>query len=164
MNPCGSALAELPFGGWTFDYAVYERPRLGREVFRPVVPVSLGPGFRRGTVGLVDSGSEHTLASRELADDMGLDLRGSRRLQLGIGGRSAEAVFAHVEIRLYRDHSEDDFVDWFADVGFLDPWDAEFFVILGQIGFFDEFTVSMNRRLLAVHIDHPEVLLDRIRP
>ena len=43
-------------------------------MFRPAVPVSLGPKFRRGIVGLVDSGSEHTLASKELADDMGLDL------------------------------------------------------------------------------------------
>lgn len=162
---CELVLAELPDAGFTFDYAVYERPRLGRDVFRPAVPVSLGPKFRRGIVGLVDSGSEHTLASRELPDDTGLDLsEATKTLRLGIGGQSAEAVFETVEIRLYRDHHEDEFVSWFTEVGFLAPWNAEFFVILGQIGFFDEFTVSMNRRLLVVHIDEPEALLVRINP
>jgi hypothetical protein len=53
-------------------------------------------------------------------------------------------------------------LSWFTDVGFLDPWDAEFFVILGQIGLFDEFTVSMNRRLVAVHIDGPDVLREHV--
>jgi hypothetical protein len=79
-------LADLPDGGWIYDYAIYERPRLGRDVLRPVVPVGLGPTFRRGVVGLVDSGSEHTLASSQLAEDMGLDLAAStKRLSLGIG-------------------------------------------------------------------------------
>lgn len=156
-------MAELPEGGWTFDYAIYERPRLGRDVLRPVVPVSLGPRFRRGIVGLVDSGSEHTLASSQLADDIGLDLsRSSRKLQLGIGGRSAEAVFEFVEVRLYRDHSDEEFVSWTTEIGFLEPWDAEFYVMLGQVGFFDEFTVSMSRRLLATHIGPRDALADLI--
>ena len=157
------ALAELPGGGWTFDYAIYERPRLGRDVLRPVVPVGLGPRFRRGIVGLVDSGSEHTLASMQLAEDMGLDLSASTsRLKLGIGGRSAEAIFAPVQIRLYRDHSDEEFVSWSADIGFLTPWDAEFYVILGQVGFFDEFTVSMSRRLLATHIGPVDAMADKV--
>jgi hypothetical protein len=85
---------------------------------------------------------------------MGLDLSASTsRLKLGIGGRSAEAIFAPVQIRLYRDHSDEEFVRWTADIGFLTPWDAEFYVILGQVGFFDEFTVSMSRRLLATTSD-----------
>ena len=156
-------MADLPEQGWTFDYAVYERPRLGRDVFRPAVPVSLGPKFRRGIVGLVGSGSEHTLASSALAQDMGLDLSLSNtRLKLGIGGRSAEAVFMNVEVRLYSAHHADEFVSWSTDVGFISPWDAEFFVILGQIGFFDEFTVSMNRRLLAVRVQHHEVLANSV--
>ena len=79
-SPCGLVLAELPDGGWTFEYAVYERPSLGQEIFRPAVSVSLGPRFRRGIVGLVDSASEHKLASHELAKDMGLDLDRSGKL------------------------------------------------------------------------------------
>jgi hypothetical protein len=103
------------------------------------------------------------LASTQLADDMGLDLGASTsRLKLGIGGRSAEAIFAPVQIRLYRDHSDEEFVTWTADIGFLTPWDAEFYVILGQVGFFDEFTVSMSRRLLATHIGPEDALADQV--
>ena len=115
-------MAELPERAWTFDYAVFERPRLGRDVYRPAVPVSLGPKFRRGIVGLVDSGSEHTLAINALAEDMGIDLsQSAMRLKLGIGGRSAEAAFVNVEIRLYKHHNENDFVSWFTDVGSSRP-------------------------------------------
>ena len=108
---------------------------------------------------LVDSGSEHTLAAGWLAEDLVVDLDQSHdRLLLGIGGRSVEAVFADVELRLYRDHASDEYVAWRTEVGFLMPWDAEFFVILGQIGFYDQFTVTMNRRVLTVPIQDVQAL------
>ena len=123
------------------------------DVFRPVVPVPLSDGQPSTLGALVDSGSEHTLAAGWLAEDLGVDLDQSHdRLLLGIGGRSVEAVFADVELRLYRDHASDEYVAWRTEVGFLMPWDAEFFVILGQIGFYDQFTVTMNRRVLTSHL------------
>ena len=154
----GSGLADrLPPEGWAYEYLALETPRRGRDVFRPVVPVRLSAEQPSAFAGLVDSGSEHTLAARWLADDLGIDLAASSdRLMLGIGGRSVEAVFAEVELRLYRDHSSDDFVRWRGDVGFLTPWDAEFFVILGQSGFYDQFTVTMNRRVLTVLVQDVE--------
>ena len=87
-------------------------------------------------MALVDSGSEHTLAAHWWADELGIDLSASSdRMDLGIGGRSVEATFVHVELRLHRGHDGDDFVSWFTDVGFLEPWDAQFYLILGQVGF-----------------------------
>ena len=115
-------------------------------------------------LALVDSGSEHNLALRWLADELGLDLESSAdRLVLGIGGRSVEAVFAEVDLHLYREHDGDDYVRWRADVGFLQPWDAEFYLILGQTGFYDAFTITMNRRLLTVLVHDSESLLDDLR-
>jgi hypothetical protein len=46
------------------------------------------------------------------------------------------------------------------DVGFLEPWDAEFYLILGQIGFYDQFTITMNRRLLTVKVSDVETIHD----
>ena len=129
-------------------------------MFRPVVPVRLSPIQPSTLAALVDSGSEHILAARWLADDLGIDLaRSNDRLLLGVGGRTVEAVFADIEVRLYRDHSSDDFVSWYSEVGFLEPWDAEFFVILGQTGFYDQFTVTMNRRVLTVIVQDVETQL-----
>ena len=65
---------------------------------------------------------QSTLASNALAEDMGIDLsQSAMRLKLGIGGRSAEAAFVNVEIRLYKHHNENDFVSWFTDVGSSRP-------------------------------------------
>lgn len=103
-------------------------------------------------MALVDSGSEHTLAPRWLAEAFGVDLTGcDDRLLLGVGGQSVEAVFADVELRLEppTPHDVAD-IAWRTEVGFIDRWQAEFFLILGQIGFFDQFAVTMNRRLLTV--------------
>jgi Aspartyl protease len=161
VNRCGSGLAEaqLPAGGWTYEYAAIEAPRRGRDVFRPVVPVRLAHDQPSTIAALVDSGSEHTLAAHWLADDLGIDLSTSQdRLRLGIGGRSVEATFVQVDLLLYRDHGSDEHVTWRTDVGFLEPWDAEFYLILGQIGFYDQFTITMNRRLLTVKVSDVETI------
>lgn len=161
MNRFESGLAEsqLPAEGWTYEYAAIEAPRRGRDVFRPVVPVRLAHDQPSTIAALVDSGSEHTLAAHWLADDLGINLSKSQdRLRLGIGGRSVEATFVQVDLLLYRDHGSDEHVTWRTDVGFLEPWDAEFYLILGQIGFYDQFTVTMNRRLLTVKVSDVETL------
>lgn len=156
-------LAELPTSGWNFEYLELERPRRGRPVFRPVVPIRLGAEQPLPTAALVDSGSEHTLAAGWLMDELGIDKDSTDRLTLGIGGRVVEARFAFVTLRLHRDHSEGgDFVEWTTEVGFIEPWHAEFFVILGQIGFFDNFSVSMSRTALTVHVERPDALYYRL--
>ena len=155
----GSGLAEayLPPEGWAFDYTAVEAPRRGRQVLRPAVPINFVRDANETIEALVDSGSEHTLAAHWWADELGIDLAASNdRLLLGIGGRSVEATFVHVELRLHRSHRGDEFISWFTDVGFLEPWDAQFYVILGQTGFFDQFTVTMNRRLLTVKVSDVE--------
>ena len=94
---------------------------------------------------------------------IGIDNDSTDRLTLGIGGGVVEAQFAFVTLRLHRDHAANgDLVEWSTEVGFIEPWDAEFYVILGQIGFFDNFTVSMSRTALTVHVERPDALYDRL--
>jgi len=155
-------LAELPEQGWNFEYLQLEPDRRGHPIFRPVVPVRLEASQLSPVFALVDSGCEHCLAAAWLADEIGVDLTASTdTLELGIGGRTATATFAEVEIKLHRDDTSDEYVSWRADVGFIEPWDAQFFVILGQTGFFDEFAVTMSRRLLTVVIEDPQALHQR---
>jgi hypothetical protein len=149
----GLAEVELPAHGWNYDYTAVEAPRRGQPVLRPVVPVNFSRATDETIVALVDSGSEHTLAAHWWADELGVDLSASTdRMQLGIGGRAVEATFVQVELRLHQAHDGNDYIAWYADVGFLEPWDAQFYLILGQVGFFDQFTVTMNRRLLTVRV------------
>ena len=61
-------MAELPTAGWTYDYVSIEGRRLGQLVFRPAVPVAIGTAGLAPELALVDSGSEHTLASRWIAE------------------------------------------------------------------------------------------------
>jgi len=51
-----------------------------------------------------------------------------------------------LRIRLLHPHGDDDhFIEWETEVGFLEHWRAPWPMLLGQHGFFDQFTVSMHR-------------------
>ena len=154
-----SDLADLPLKGWDFEYVQLEPDRRGRPIFRPAVPIRLSADQPNPVLALVDSGCEHCLCAAWIADSLGIDLaNASDTLELGIGGRTVTAAFVEVDLQLHRYGRDDEFVTWKTDVGFIKPWDAQFFMILGQTGFFDEFAVTMSRRLLTVVIENPEDL------
>lgn len=154
---CALDLADLPPQGWDFEYLQLEPDRRGLPIFRPVVPVRIAASNLSPIFALVDSGCEHCLAASWLAHELGIDLRDATdTLELGIGGRTVTARFVEVEIQLHQDETSNEFVTWRAEVGFIEPWDAQFYIILGQTGFFDTFAVTMSRRLLTVVIEDPE--------
>jgi hypothetical protein len=105
------------------------------------------------TWALVDSGSEHTLAMRWVAQAIGVEPDEDRELVLGIGGQNLRVRFADVTLHLGpHDRPEEEWLDWQAEVGFIDHWRAGWAVILGQRGFFDRFTVTMNRGAQALAV------------
>lgn len=141
---------------WLYRYASESRAWRGREVLRPVVPVSIaGPaGEAAPRVGLVDTGAENVLAAEWLADLVGVDLSQSVDAALiAIGGHSAEVRFFEVELRLYSPEMGDEFTAWRCDVGFVPDWQAPFAMVLGQRGFLDQFTVSFHRGAAALAIE-----------
>ncbi|MCU1491744.1 MAG: hypothetical protein JWM85_3149 [Acidimicrobiaceae bacterium] len=154
-------VAESP---WIFRY-VEESPSRGlapREArqppLRPVVPVrlrALGEVGPRVTA-LVDSGSERTLAAPGLVRALRLDLDGVPTTTLGIGGKPRQVRFADVEMELFRDllgDPETCLDSWMAHVGFFDTWEPPWAVVLGQVGFFDRFTVTFNRSVPALAVE-----------
>lgn len=107
------------------------------------------------TYALVDSGSEHTLVGRWLSKATGaLPGEDDPEIEIGIGGKSRPIRFTHCQVRLPPPPGSSDLpYEWDTEIGvFLEEWEPPWPVLLGQIGFFDQFTVSMNRvaRGLAV--------------
>jgi hypothetical protein len=74
-------------------------------------------------------------------------------LPLGMGGEQISAAPADVELRFGPgDVPEADWIQWPAEVGVVERWRAQWPVVLGQRGFFDQFSVTMSRhaQMLAV--------------
>jgi len=53
-------------------------------------------------------------------------------------------------------------VEWQAEVGFFNEWtSAPWQVLLGQVGFFDQFTVTFGRHALRLAIEDAEAFDQR---
>ena len=148
-------MAVAPPYPWLYPYQE-DGPRLGSMVLRPIVPITLvGPDVAPTVLALVDSGCEHVLAAPWLASAVGAEQRTSqRRLDLGIGGRTVEVWFSDLTVRLHPPGGGDDeFVEWHAEVGFVDQWRPTWPILVGPIGFLDKFTVTMSRMAQQVAVD-----------
>lgn len=157
-------LDELPPFPWLYSYQE-DGPRLGSIVHRPVVPVALvGADVSSTVYALVDSGCSHVLAAPWLADAAGIDPKASgRTILLGIGGTSVTVEFADARLRLMApsDAGDDVFVEWQAEVGFLHQWRPTWPMLVGQVGFFDQFTVTMSRFALQTAVEPTEMFDER---
>jgi hypothetical protein len=143
---------------WPWRYPYQEDgPRLDSIVLRPIVPVTLigVENLTSSVFALVDSGCEHVLISQGLARSVGLDYRGSQReITLGIGGQTVQVHFLPATLRLHPDQaSDDEFFEWHTDVGVIREWKPTFQVLLGQVGFMDQFTVTMSRHAQETAIE-----------
>lgn len=129
----------------------------GRTAYRPLVPIGLrGPrDLSDRPWALVDSGSEHTLIAGWIARAMGLERQDPLwRLPLRLGGDTHDVAFHRVSIRLFDPGGVDEAIEWESEVGVLSShritaWSA----VLGQVGFFDRFTVTMQRAALATVVE-----------
>lgn len=143
---------------WVFAYAKEPRSKASpfhdRQLLRPAVPLRMaGPGGEQEILALVDSGSDHILAAPWVAQAIGADLTHAPEDEIRIGGAPRVARFVAVQLVLPPPTGiDDDPVEWEANVGFFDSWDPSWSAVLGQVGFFDRFTVTMSRQatLLAI--------------
>lgn len=125
---------------------------------RPVVPVklSLVDRWTPTAVAIVDSGSERTLAAPSWARVLNVDLSQAIEGTIGIGGDTRAVAFTTVHLTLYSELFVEDQVplaEWDAEVGFLTKWTPTWSVLLGQSGFFDEFTATMHRSAHALMLE-----------
>ena len=101
---------------------------------------------------MIDSGAEFTLADWSLADELEHDPTTSEDeiVRIAVGGRVHDVHLDQVELTLFEapvlgESGRE--VTWLADVGFVRDWPAaEFKVLLGHRGFFDQSQVSFAAR------------------
>lgn len=85
---------------------------------------------------------------------------------LKIGGEARMIHPAEVTMRLAPVAPEPGMpgVEWRAEVGFFSSWtSAPWQVLLGQVGFFDQFTVTFSRQALHVAVEDTEAFDQRYR-
>ncbi|HET7418187.1 MAG TPA: aspartyl protease family protein [Solirubrobacterales bacterium] len=133
-------------------------------MFRPFVPVSLAiEGASTPELeGLVDTGADAILTSDLLADELGLDLADNEGEELhAVGGRTVIARYKTVSLRLHHHGDPSIRCEWEAPVGFVDGWHSFGLVLLGNVGFLDQFTVTASRFSQAVAVEDRNSLDDR---
>ena len=146
---------DVPPFAWTFQY-VRERRDHSPDGFilRPVVPLRfVGPDETRSDSyeALIDSGAENILTPDWVASSLGLELDGEQT-PIRIGGAVRSTRFCDVDIVI--EGPDGNTVRWRTPVGFMAWPDPPWMVILGQSGFFDQFTVCMSRLAQNAALHH----------
>lgn len=161
-----SVLPDLQPLPWLYPYR--EDPqstRLGEPVFRPFVEISLANGSESTTLldGLVDTGADAILASDLLADQLGVDLSEHEgETPHAVGGRTLTARYKRISLRLHpSDGALHEYREWEAQVGFVQGWHSYSLVLLGSVGFLDQFTVTASRFAQAVAVEDRDAFDDR---
>ncbi len=134
----------------------------GELVLRPLLPVSLVNGSR-GTprlAGLVASGADLTLVSDVLAEALAIDLEDHEGEgdHLAAGG-VVRARYKTLDLRLHSpDAEQDGYREWRSKIGFVQNcWYTNGLLVLGQVGFFDQFAVAIGGPSQAVAIADPDI-------
>jgi hypothetical protein len=110
---------------------------------------------------LVDSGAERVLAAPGVARQIGVTPDRDDPTPLKIGGETRLVHPADVTLRLAPELGLPGW-EWRAEVGFFNGWtSAPWQVLLGQVGFFDQFTVTFSRTVLQLAIEGAERFDDR---
>ena len=160
-----SALADRPLP-WLYAYREdAQSTRIDGPVFRPFVPVSLVHGNHSTLLltGLIDTGADSILASNLLADQLEIDLDDhDGEATNAVGGRVVTARYKTIGLRLHpSDADETQYIQWEAQVGFIEGWHSDGLVLLGSVGFLDRFTVTASRFAQAVAVEARETFDDR---
>jgi hypothetical protein len=109
----------------------------------------------------VDSGAERVLAAPGVARQIGVTPDRDDPTPLKIGGETRLVHPAVVTLRLAPEPGLPGW-EWQAEVGFFNEWtSAPWQVLLGQVGFFDQFTVTFSRSALQLAIEHGEAFDSR---
>jgi hypothetical protein len=145
---------------WVFPYVeepVYRgHPPDQRSVLRPLLELTIVGDIDEAKVAaLVDSGAENTLLGPWLPRAVGLNPDPSTEIVLGVGGGKRRVQFCDLTLRLScPDEGAEPDVEWQAEVGVLvDAWEPPFPAVLGQLGFFDKFTVTLHRGVPAIVVE-----------
>lgn len=143
---------------WLYSYQEdVQSTRLGQPILRPFVPISLVHADQSTSrlEGLIDTGADAILASDLLTVELDIDLdENEGEATHAVGGKVLETRYKTIDLRLYpSDGAEDSYIQWQTQVGFVKGWHSDGLVLLGSVGFLDQFTVTANRYAQAVAVE-----------
>lgn len=138
---------------------LYKYKKVGEGLFRPLIPIALRNNDKDiFYLALIDSGSDFNIFHLELAEVIGVDLKKAKRVEFGgiKSGAPAVGFFVSVELGI-RSHKDSDSVVYFnAPVIFSKDISSDGYGIVGQIGFFDRFKITMNYVNKAIELERKE--------
>ncbi len=139
---------------WLFPYTDFgeSHDALGRPVLRASFRVGV-PGRRRSFSALIDPGGPVTVIAHEVIAAGGGDpIDTGERLPIRLGGRSFEAPLFELTLEARPpDDIDASPIAWRGIVGVLSPFPHQATsVILGQIGFLENFTVTFGPGRFAI--------------
>lgn len=144
---------------WVYPYQ--SDPRGGEHALRPVALVLVEGDITR-QYAMADTGSDHTILSPKVADDLGIDLDADSPTDLAFAGREQPVYPATVALSLLPPRgSPGEPLTWDADVVVASHWVAWFDVLLGQRGFLDRYTVTFSRHAAAFAVEPLDVFDQR---
>jgi hypothetical protein len=151
---------------WLYAYREdRQSTRLGQPILRPFVLVSLVHGSQSTSQlsGLVDTGADTILASDLLTVELEIDLTENEgEATHAVGGKVLETRYKTIDLRLHpSDAAEDTYIQWQAQVGFVKGWHSDGLVLLGSVGFLDQYTVTASRFAQAVAVESRDTLDER---
>lgn len=129
----------------SFKYKAVKRPD-GTDSKTPSIPITLiGVSIKFEGIALIDSGADISVISKDIAELLGIDMNGEKTTAFGIGGK-VNSVESKMKIIIEKGHE-----NYFFEIPvkvILDDFD--FPILLGRLGFFDEFIISFNQKLERV--------------
>ncbi len=139
---------------WVFGYTDFGESHgtLGRPVLRAALRVAV-PGRRSSFTALIDTGGPLTVVSEEVIASAGdAAVATGQTLPIRLGGRAFEARLFELALQAIPPvGAHDPRRSWHGLAGVLDPWPHQgTSVILGQIGFMENFTVTFGPDHFAV--------------
>jgi hypothetical protein len=117
------------------------------ELLRPVVKVSVaGPAASANCIGLVDTGADHTILPKSLAEELGIAIQPAAGAPASVfGGQPVQLWFGDAKLSIFE---SDEIISWAATVFFYDSTKSENeMVILGHTGFLDYFTATFDGKV-----------------
>ncbi len=124
----------------SFRYKTVKRPD-GTKVKTPSIPIILKERETFETVALLDSGADISAMPKDIADILGLNLKGKKEFAYGIGGK-VPAVETKVNIVVTKGH---EYYSILLPVKVI-MGDYDFPILLGRAGFFDKFVISFDQK------------------
>ena len=137
----------------SFKYKSVKRPD-GTEIKTPSVPITLIGKEKFETLALLDSGADISAVPLAIAEILGLDLTGEKTPAFGIGGK-VESIETKINLTIEKGHEHYSFqIPVKVILGNYD-----FPILLGRVGFFEEFIISFDHSRGRVWLK--KVFLDR---